>query len=400
MKQFVDFDARDAANLHALAKSIDSCLPKIVDRVFRAIDECPETRAVVSNEDRVANLRKTLLSWLRGLFTGDYGVAYARERALVGRAHARVGLDLHFLTGAMELVNREFERCIQLAPIRGKKAKLASLRKLLTIETGMMHRSYADGHIAQVRQAERDAMHARLEEAEKLAQVGQLAASLAHEIKNPLAGISGAIQVIRDSMRPENPHWPIIEGVLQQIGRLDHTVKDLLVFARPKPPRYQRCDLQRAILRVVSLLRKEPAFARIKFECTGEQNLPAIAADEHQFEQLLMNLLLNAAHASSEDGLVRLTSAADGDRVRFAVADRGCGMTVDVARRAMEPFFTTKARGTGLGLPICHKIVEAHGGHILIQSTPDEGTEVTVELLASPATTDSGRDDEHTRSDS
>jgi signal transduction histidine kinase len=294
------------------------------------------------------------------------------------------------LLQAVLAVWQELGQLIRSQPVSGKSAKLASLHKLLTIETGLMLESYRESQIAQVRQVERDAMQARLREAEQLAQIGQLAASLAHEIKNPLAGISGAIQVIRASLKESDPHWPVLGEVLRQISRLDRSVKDLLVYARPKPPQYQRCDLRRAMERVLTLLRKEPEFERVRFEHRIPAGVPPIAADEHQLEQLLMNLLLNAAQASPSGGVVRLLTAAQDGRVRVVVEDRGCGMTLEVARRAMEPFFTTKARGTGLGLPICQKIVEAHGGTLSIHSVPGEGTEVTVELMPHPPAAPAG----------
>jgi signal transduction histidine kinase len=139
--------------------------------------------------------------------------------------------------------------------------------------------------------------------------------------------------------------------------------------------------------RVLDLLRKEPEFERIRFEANLPRGLATLAADEHQLEQLLMNLLLNAAQASGPGGRVRLSAAERDERVRLVVEDRGSGMTPEVLRRAFEPFFTTKSRGTGLGLPICRKIAEGHGGTITIHSTPGTGTEVTVELSQHPPQT-------------
>jgi signal transduction histidine kinase len=385
MKQYVAFDHRDAANLRALGRIVERHLPAVAERFYQAVQGHPATRRVLAGDaGRGQTLRGVLLTWLRGLFCGVYDAEYARQRAQIGRTHVRVGLPQHFMIVAMEMVWQELGQLIRSQPATGKNAKLASLHKLLTIETGLMLESYRGSQIAEVRQVERDAMQARLREAEQLAQIGQLAASLAHEIKNPLAGISGAIQVIRASLKESDPHWPVLGEVLRQISRLDRSVKDLLVYARPKPPQYQRCDLRRAMERVLTLLRKEPEFERVRFEHRIPAGVPPIAADEHQLEQLLMNLLLNAAQASPPGGVVRLLTAAQDGRVRVVVEDRGCGMTLEVARRALEPFFTTKARGTGLGLPICQKIVEAHGGTLSIHSVPGEGTEVTVELMPHP----------------
>jgi signal transduction histidine kinase len=300
---------------------------------------------------------------------------------------------------AMEIIWEELVRLIHVSQLRNKPARLASLHKLLVIDTALMLASYQESASEQVRQIERDALQTRLREAEQLAHIGQLAASLAHEIKNPLAGISGAIQVIRASLKHSDPHWPVLGEVLRQINRLDRSVKDLLVYARPKPPQVQRCDLRRAVERVLTLLRKEPEFERVRFEYSMARDLPPIAADENQMEQLLMNLLLNAAQASAADGLVRLTTAARGGCVQIIVSDAGCGMTEEVARRALEPFFTTKARGTGLGLPICRKIVDAHGGKLAIRSTPGSGTEVSIELMQQPPAAALGALDEYSRAD-
>ncbi len=384
LKKYVGFGPDDAAVLRALAEPIAPALPRVVERFYAAIELNANTRAVLRGVEQAARLRRTLLEWLRGLFGGDYGDEYARRRARIGHVHVQVGLPPHFMVAAMEVVWQELERAVHELPGRNRAAQRRALHKLLSLELALMLGSYQESFADQVRQVERDAMQARLREAEKLAEVGQLAASLAHEIKNPLAGISGAIQVIRAGLRQTDPHWPVLGEVLRQITRLDRTVKDLLVYARPKPPRYQRCELRRAIERVLTLLRKEPEFERVRFEYRVERDLPDIAADEHQLEQLLMNLLLNAAQASAVDGLVRLVARAEDSRVELLVSDRGCGMSPEVLRRALEPFYTTKARGTGLGLPICQKIVEAHGGRLSIRSAPGEGTEVTVELLVRP----------------
>ena len=400
IKRYVGFDETDAANLAALAELVDPHLPRVVDRFYRQVDAHAGTRQVLTGGPAQADaLRRTLLAWLRRLFCGRYDAEYCRERAQVGRTHVRINLPQHYMFAAMEVIWQELRSIIEALPVREVQAKLASLHKLLTIETGVMLESYRESYTAQVRQVERDAMTARLREAEQLAQIGQLAASLAHEVKNPLAGISGAIQVIRANLKQTDPHWPVLGEVLRQINRLDRSVKDLLVFARPKPPQVQRCDVPRTVERVLDLLRKEPEFERIRFEFSLPRNLPTVAADEHQLEQLLMNLLLNAAQASSPGGLVRLSAAARDASVQIVVQDRGYGMTAEVLRRAFEPFFTTKARGTGLGLPICRKIVEAHGGKIAVSSTPGQGTEVTVELLQQPPRADAGALDEHSRFD-
>ncbi|MEW6252541.1 MAG: protoglobin domain-containing protein [Planctomycetota bacterium] len=387
MKEFIGFGEQDASHLRALAEPLAPHFPAIAERFYREIQRSADAREVLrGGPNQVEALRRSVLHWLRGLFSGRYDADYARERVQIGRTHVQIGMPLHLLMVGLEVVRAELGRAIAALPGPGRAAQLASLHKLLGLETGLIVTSYQESFIGRVRQVERDAMQARLREAEQLAQIGQLAASLAHEIKNPLAGISGAIQVIRANLRETNPHWPVLGEVLRQINRLDRTVKDLLVYARPKPPRYQRCDLRRGVTRVLALLSKEPEFERIRFESDLPRDLPLLPADENQLEQVIMNLLLNAAQASAPGDRVRLTAQSNGETLRLAVEDHGCGMTDEVARRALEPFFTTKARGTGLGLPICRKIVEAHGGTLDIRTASGAGTEVTLELPLRPPT--------------
>ncbi len=385
MKRYIGFEDRDAENLRVLRNYLAPHQSYIADRFYRVVAGHQPTRDILtSSDEHREELRRTLINWLEGLFTGVYDESYCQERLRIGRAHVRLGLPQHFMVMAIEVVWRELEAFVHALPRKDKHDLLASLHKLLTLESGLMVEGYRQTYAEHVRQLERDAVRARLSEAEQLAQIGRLAATLAHEVKNPLAGISGAIQVIRDNMKPDDAHRPILAEVLRQISRLDRTVKDLLVYARPKPPRTRECDIVRITERVITLLCEEPNFQKVRCEHVIDEAPPRIQVDEGQLEQLLMNLLLNAAQASTEGGTVRVSSSPADDGVRVVVQDQGCGMSEEVARRAAEPFYTTKARGTGLGLPICHKIVEAHGGKLRIDSVEGEGTSVVVDLPRKP----------------
>jgi signal transduction histidine kinase len=131
----------------------------------------------------------------------------------------------------------------------------------------------------------------------------------------------------------------------------------------------------------MTVLKREPAMQRVRFEHrTDHRPLPSIEADENKIEQLLMNLVLNAAHASENDGLVTLTTRLTSKGVQLEIEDRGPGMDEQTCQRALEPFFTTKSRGTGLGLPICRRIAESHSGTLTIHSAAGQGTRVCVLL--------------------
>ncbi|MFQ5807748.1 MAG: protoglobin domain-containing protein, partial [Phycisphaerae bacterium] len=373
---------RDAANLRSLAGQLEPNLPAIVDRFYREILRHPGARKVLTEGPaQVERLRGTLTTWLRSLFSGTYDAAYLQQRATIGRLHVRIGLPQRYVFAAMEVIRQELKRVILELDVPQADSKLESVQKLLALESASMGEAYQGAFVEQVRETERSAVQERLTQAEHLAQIGQLAASLAHEIKNPLAGISGAIQVIRDAMEANAPHRPILAEVLRQINRLDQTVKDLLVYARPVPPRFDRCNLGRVVERLMTVLKSEPAIQRVRFEHRSDHRpLPSIEADENQIEQLLMNLVLNAAHASEDGGLVTLTTQPTATGVQLEVEDHGHGMDEETCRRALEPFFTTKSRGTGLGLPICRRIVETHGGTLSIRSIVGKGTKVHVQL--------------------
>jgi two-component system sensor histidine kinase HydH len=181
-------------------------------------------------------------------------------------------------------------------------------------------------------------------------------------------------------MSAEHPHRPIIREIIGQINRLDAAVKDLLIYAKPKPPTMQPCDLNSAINRVVRLLRGTAAFRQVELRFEP-LSVPLVPADENQIEQLVINLLVNAAHACEPNGgTIDVSLADEGGVIRLMVADTGEGMDEKIRQRAFEPFFTTKARGTGLGLSICRKIVDAHGAEITLASAKGAGTKVTIDF--------------------
>jgi len=382
LKTCIGFTEQDAANLRRLAEPLAPFLPRVVARFYEVIlSRAGTARVLERRPGRLERLRASLSDWLGALFSGRYDAAYAQQVARIGQVHVRVGLPQHYMFAGLEVIRQELRQAVREARVRRADAKLQSLYKLLALNAALMLESYTGRLAERVRERERSAVRQRLTQAEHLARIGQLAASLAHEIKNPLAGISGAIQVIRDGLGPGAPHRPILAEILRQINRLDQTVKDLLVYARPVPPRFGNCNLNRVVERVMTVLKREPAMQRVRFEHTTDHRpLPSIEADENQIEQLLMNLLLNAADASEDGGLVVLTTRPTATGVQLEVKDAGQGMDEETRRRALEPFFTTKSKGTGLGLPICQRIVAAHAGTLTIRSAEGVGTVVRVKL--------------------
>ncbi|MBU0717037.1 MAG: hypothetical protein KJ749_02215 [Planctomycetes bacterium] len=377
----VRWSSRDAANLRVLGAHSSTLVTRVADGVYEFLAALPGDRAVfLGSVDEVARQRQVFAEWLANLLDADLDAAHFQRARRVGIAHVRSGIGpRHILTG-MEIVRQEFDRAARASDLEDVEAKLHSLQKLLAIEQVVMVESYREHYAEKVRRSERSAVEERLTRAEHLAEIGQLAASLAHEIKNPLAGISAAIQIIRESMSAENPHRPVITEIIGQIKRLDATVKDLLQYAKPVPPRFSEFPLAQSMAGILEVLRGEPALQGISVTCRSLPPDVTLYADDAQITQLIINLLLNAAHASRDGGDIELEVHKSADRVELLVKDTGKGMTREVMDQAFEPFFTTKAKGTGLGLPICKRIVEAHGGSIALASEIGKGTTVTIRL--------------------
>ncbi len=218
--------------------------------------------------------------------------------------------------------------------------------------------------------------------AERLAAIGELAASLAHEIKNPLAGISGAMEIIRERFAPTDSHREIIDEIQHQIRRLDSTVRDLLIYARPTPPDKMVTSLEELIDAVLTVLARERQLQPLQIIKHYPDVPTAVSVDPDQMEQMFMNIVLNAAQAMTTPGQLVIRLKVEDGWCQVSFADNGPGMEPEMARRAFEPFYTTKTRGTGLGLSICRKIVEAHGGGMELHTAAGEGTTVTVRLPA------------------
>ncbi len=381
LARYVGFSDRDAAVLRELRGTLEPYLPRVIDRFYGEILRHAGAKRILSGgEAQLARLRAHLYQWLHSLLSGPMDAAYLQQRFTIGQVHVRVGLPQQYMVAAMHVIRDEFDLILNELDADEAEPYRHAIQKALSIDLATMLESYKNSYAERVRELERAAIEDRFSRVEQLALIGQLAASLAHEIKNPLAGISGAIQVIRDDTAVDHGHRPILEEILRQISRLDGTIKDLLNYARPQPARFKLCRLHDIITRVATLLRREPAVSKVRLEYADCSNVEPLFADEHQIEQLLINLLLNAAHASRPGSPVTLRGDADERELRLLVEDRGHGMDEETRRQAFKAFFTTKARGTGLGLPICQRIVDAHGGTISLRSEPGKGTCVEVKL--------------------
>ena len=218
----------------------------------------------------------------------------------------------------------------------------------------------------------------KLREQAALARLGEMAAVVAHEVKNPLAAIKGALQVIGGRMPAESRDRLIMADIVARVDSLNDIVQDLLVFARPREPQLTPVPIADLLENTAALVRKDPAHASLGIAISGER--PVVSLDVEQMRTVFLNLLLNAAQAGGPGGRIAVTIAADDLAATIAIADDGPGIPPEVRPRIFEPFFTTKHRGTGLGLPTARRVVERHRGTIDVECPATGGTIVTVML--------------------
>ncbi|MBM3328988.1 MAG: HAMP domain-containing protein [Calditrichaeota bacterium] len=234
--------------------------------------------------------------------------------------------------------------------------------------------------LEQMRQELESSHKAELERAEKMAQVGELAASIAHEIKNPIAGISSAMQVLIAELPQGDERAQIFEEILHQTSRINRAVNDLLSYARPTLPEFAVGSLNDPIRRALTLLEAQRREAHIELNVDLDSEPPPVLLDQQQMSQVFLNLFINAIQAMPDGGSLMIKSGLDEDFVFATVADTGSGIPKEIMLDIFKPFFTTKHQGTGLGLSICRSIVENHCGHLTAESDRGLGTTFKVTL--------------------
>ncbi|MBZ5617781.1 MAG: sensor histidine kinase [Acidobacteriia bacterium] len=221
-----------------------------------------------------------------------------------------------------------------------------------------------------------------MKRAERLSAIGQLSAGLAHEIRNPLASISGAAAILARSQNLDPKNTKCLEIITSECERLNGLLTNFLNFARPRPPRLQSVQLEPVLENVLGLASHGVRGKTVRFENKIESGLQPVECDPEQLEQVLLNLMINAIEASPDGGIVTLSAAAEESRIAIGVVDQGHGVAPAHIDRLFDPFFTTKEHGTGLGLPVAHQIVRQMGGSLLAQANTDRGMTFSVVLPA------------------
>jgi len=373
LQRYVGWTDDDARRVQSVAAVLQSYLPPLIDDFYEEIERHPDTRKVITGGTvQIERLKGTLRNWLQDLVTGPYDSAYVARRWRVGQRHVEIGLDQVYTNVALSRLRLGLLSALEKScqPEVGPEmlAIRRSLNTLLDLDLAIIEDAY---------QAE---YAARQQRSERLAAIGQVAGGIAHELRNPLNVIKTSIYYLQSARNPTpaktaehlariERHVVVADGV---ITALSNFAKMPLPNLRPSP--VENC------LRQVLETNALPDNIEVTIDCPS--SLPPVLADTDQLGIVFGNLVRNAREAMPQGGTLSLTGRRDDDSVEVAIADTGIGIPPENLHRIMEPLYSTKARGLGLGLAIARSILEKNRGFMRVTSEPGRGTTFTVRLAA------------------
>ncbi len=303
---------------------------------------------------------------------------YSREE-LIGRNHRLINSGLHSPEFFKEMYRTIAGGRVWRSEIRNR-AKDGSL---YWVDTTIVPALGEDGRPYQYIAIRYDVTERKRSEATLLAQtalvqIGKMAAVVAHEVRNPLAGIRGAMQILGGRVPADSREHRVINEVVSRIDTLNDIVEDLLLFARPRPVVPAAVRIHDLVGETISLLKMDPRFQGITIR-TDPTDV-SVVADADQLKLVLQNLLINGAQAMDGSGEIRVSTRTAGDWLELRIIDQGPGILPEAREHLFEPFFTTKHRGTGLGLATSRRILENHGGTVALECPPGGGTVAIIRL--------------------
>ncbi len=236
-------------------------------------------------------------------------------------------------------------------------------------------------HRLEQNRIEIEELHRReMSRAEHLATLGELAAGLAHEIRNPLAGIAGVVDVMGKELPPDSPSRAVMGDVQKEVIHIQNILNDLLSYSRPRSPNFHPADLNTTIEQAVQLARQQVLTKPVQILFQTNPALPKVLHDPALIQQVTLNLLLNGIQAISGEGRVEVHASLESGFATIQVNDTGRGIPSEALGKLFKPFFTTRREGTGLGLSLAHSIVQSHGGKIDVANAPQKGAQFKIWL--------------------
>jgi signal transduction histidine kinase len=363
IKLYVGFTEASSAALRELHPIAQPFFQPIVDDFYAAIEDHPGARqAITGGQAQIDRLKQTLVRWMDKMLLGPHDEDYYELRARIGRMHVRIALPQQYMFTAMDRIRVRLLDVVR-TKITDDQAKVervaTALNQIMDLELAIMLETY------------REDLEAKHRNAERLATIGQFAASIGHELRNPLGVVESSLYLLRQHLKAE-AEVPAVKKHLDRIGtevqRANKTIHDLLDLARNRPPQ-RRATPARELVDGAAEASLLPAAVTLHVSVPSDLMMNI---DPDQVRQVLINLLINASQAMKGRGQIWVEAearAAGGERLR--IRDDGPGIPPEVRARAFEALFTTKAKGSGLGLALCRRIMQAHGGSIEIEGRSD-----------------------------
>jgi signal transduction histidine kinase len=377
LQRYVGWTDEDARRVHSAADLLRPHLGPLIDDFYAEIQRHPDAaRVITGGAAQVQRLKGTLLNWLHELLAGRYDRDYVERRWRVGCRHVEIGLDQVYTNVALSRLRRGLLRALQdnwPGEIGALMEVRASLNTLLDLDLAIIEDAY---------QAE---YRTRQQRSERLAAIGQVAGGIAHELRNPLNVVKTSVYFLLNARNPAPAKTAEhLQRIERHVAVADGVITALSNFARMPAPDLRPVPLA-PLLREVLELNPVPENVRVTVTCPS--SLPPLLADGGQVQIVFGNLVRNAREAMPQGGRLTLEGREAGDAVEVEVADTGAGIARENLARIMEPLFSTKARGLGLGLAIARSILEKNQGSMRVASEPGRGTTFTVRLAAAPGGT-------------
>jgi signal transduction histidine kinase len=342
-----------------------------VDQFYAEVGQHAGTRRVITGgEAQIERLKGALLGWLRELFSGKYDADYVARRSRVGFRHVEIGLDQVYTNVALSQVRRNISTALETCLANDVARLLAvqrSLDLLIDLDLAIIEDAY------QTEYAER---HKRIE---RLATIGQVAGGIAHELRNPLNVVKTSVYYLLNARQPApakiEEHLHRIE---RQVGVADSVISALSDFAKLPVPDLQPVPVQQLI---EESLRAEGLPPQIEITIDCADSLPRVLVDSRQMRIALSNLIRNARDAMPDGGRLTIGAVLSDGHLDVSVKDTGAGIPAENLRSVMEPFFSTKPRGIGLGLALARAILEKNRGSLRVESELGRGSTFVMRLI-------------------
>ena len=372
LQKYVGWTDENARRIHDLFPLVEPSFVELVNDFYHEIQQHPRAVKVITGGlTQIERLKGTLIQWLWELFEGPYDADYVARRWRVGYRHVEIGLDQVYTNMALSRLRRGIHNTVERA-WAGEYSELLktrdALNMLLDLDLAIIEDAYQAEYLNRQQQAER------------LAAIGQVAGGIAHELRNPLNVIKTSVYYLLNARNPTPEKTAEHLGRIEkQVGLSDGVITALSNFAKLPLPNLQPFQVE-TFLREVAQEFDIPDEIKVHFDFPPA--MPNAVGDIDQLQIVLRNLIRNACDAMPDGGELIIRAADVDGHVAISVADTGHGIEPRDLHRIMQPLYTTKARGIGLGLAMARAILEKNDGELTVVSTPGQGATFTVQLRA------------------